>query len=130
MYVFFLRVTSFILLLRCCPAAKLLVFVAANYGDKDQSLILLLRLGTKKARHGPGCNKAITMLLSGLMLLPFSYCPAVSLFASWFLSGDDETRTRDLRRARAALSQLSYIPSSSGPGWTRTIDLSLIRGTL
>ena len=48
------------------------------------------------------------------------------------LNGDEETRTLGLRRARAALSQLSYIPSvfQGGPGWTRTNDLSLIRGTL
>ncbi len=49
--------------------------------------------------------------------------------------GDEEARTPDLRRAKAALSQLSYIPGQivqpkGGPGWTRTNDLSLIRGTL
>ncbi len=51
------------------------------------------------------------------------------------LNGDEEARTPDLRRAKAALSQLSYIPGhfvqpQGGPGWTRTNDLSLIRGTL
>ena len=66
------------------------------------------------------------------------------------LCGDEGTRTPDFRLAKAALSQLSYIPCSpkagasreytgpsarpilqqDGPGWTRTIDLSLIRGTL
>ena len=45
-------------------------------------------------------------------------------------NGDEGTRTPDLLRAREALSQLSYIPSSDGPQWIRTIDLSLIRGML
>ena len=31
-------------------------------------------------------------------------------------NGDEETRTPDLRRAKAALSQLSYIPSEK-PKW-------------
>jgi hypothetical protein len=47
--------------------------------------------------------------------------------------GDEGIRTPGLLRAREALSQLSYIPSSlkrDGPQWTRTIDLSLIRGML
>ncbi len=59
----------------------------------------------------------------------------------WVMSpayGDDGTRTHDLRLAKAALSQLSYIPvrdvpnpaGHSGPFWTRTRDLALIRGAL
>ena len=61
--------------------------------------------------------------------------------------GAEEIRTPDLRRAKAALSQLSYGPSGSGPApeepfapqlrvqnggpfWTRTRDLSLIRTAL
>lgn len=43
-------------------------------------------------------------------------------------------RTPDLRRARAALSQLSYGPRCPGPpggrAWTRTRDLGLIRAAL
>jgi hypothetical protein len=52
------------------------------------------------------------------------------------LDGDEGIRTPDLLRAREALSHLSYIPDSDvhclsdGPQWTRTIDLSLIRGML
>ena len=56
--------------------------------------------------------------------------------------GDEGTRTPDLRLAKASLSQLSYIPvlrlrsggaplrMISGPLWTRTTDLPLIRGML
>ena len=43
------------------------------------------------------------------------------------------TRTPDLRRARAALSRLSYGPASTragGRAWTRTRDLGLIRAAL
>ncbi len=48
------------------------------------------------------------------------------------------TRTPDLRRARAALSQLSYgplpewntAPPRGGRAWTRTRDLGLIRAAL
>ena len=49
------------------------------------------------------------------------------------------TRTPDLRRARAALSQLSYGPlpeaghgptADGGRAWTRTRDLGLIRAAL
>src|SRR3990172_1756160 len=58
--------------------------------------------------------------------------------------GAKRLRTADLRRARAALSQLSYSPgkpfadsralgfhpaSDGGPRWTRTTDLALIRRT-
>lgn len=51
--------------------------------------------------------------------------------------GDERDRTANLCLARAALSQLSYIPlqtgrikENGGPKWTRTTDLSLIRGML
>ena len=49
--------------------------------------------------------------------------------------GDERGRTANLCLARAALSQLSYIPHTKiheggGPKWTRTTDLSLIRGML
>ena len=33
------------------------------------------------------------------------------------LSGDEGIRTPDLRRAKAALSQLSYIPKLTGSRW-------------
>ncbi len=50
--------------------------------------------------------------------------------------GAEGIRTPDLRRAKAALSQLSYGPwifppaARSGPAWNRTRDLSLIRTAL
>ena len=55
--------------------------------------------------------------------------------------GDDRDRTGNLRLAKPALSQLSYIPAGGrvavrravafgGPKWTRTTDLALIRGAL
>src|SRR5262245_16026872 len=50
------------------------------------------------------------------------------------LNGDDRDRTGNLRLAKPALSQLSYVPFFAkpqaafiGPTWTRTKDLSLIR---
>ena len=51
--------------------------------------------------------------------------------------GADRDRTDDIQLAKLALSQLSYSPETrqsaslhGGPGWTRTIDLTLIRRTL
>ena len=57
--------------------------------------------------------------------------------------GDSGARTRSLRLAKPALSQLSYIPAANrrgrppararsvgGPGWTRTTHLTLIRRAL
>ena len=54
--------------------------------------------------------------------------------------GDSGARTRSLRLAKPALSQLSYIPNDSceellrerngGPEWTRTTHLTLIRRAL
>jgi hypothetical protein len=54
--------------------------------------------------------------------------------------GDSGARTRSLRLAKPALSQLSYIPnvraeercagSDGGPEWTRTTHLTLIRRAL
>ena len=55
--------------------------------------------------------------------------------------GDSGARTRSLRLAKPALSQLSYIPETGpgaaitsvgrgGPGWTRTTHLTLIRRAL
>ena len=59
-------------------------------------------------------------------------------------SGDDRDRTDNLRLARAALSQLSYVPECrtgqtsvwraavglNGCTWTRTTDLGFIRAAL
>ena len=48
--------------------------------------------------------------------------------------GADRDRTCDLLNANQVLSQLSYSPinasRSSGPAWTRTTDLILIRDAL
>ena len=48
--------------------------------------------------------------------------------------GDDGTRTRGIRLAKAALSQLSYIPrictAGSGPDWIRTNDPCVISTVL
>ena len=44
------------------------------------------------------------------------------------VGGAAGARTPNLRRARAALSQLSYDPG--GRAWTRTRDLGLIRAAL
>ena len=58
------------------------------------------------------------------------------------LGGDEGARTPDLRLAKAALSQLSYIPTSgkspvviptslhSGPDWIRTSDPCVISTVL
>jgi hypothetical protein len=51
-------------------------------------------------------------------------------------SGDDRDRTGNLRLAKPALSQLSYVPDAKrqaaliGCTWIRTKDLSLIRAAL
>ena len=52
-----------------------------------------------------------------------------------FSRGADRDRTDNLRRARAALSQLSYSPNElgfifCGAKWIRTTDLTLIRRAL
>ena len=54
-----------------------------------------------------------------------------------FCCGADRDRTCDLLNANQVLSQLSYSPinkifdsRSSGPAWTRTTDLILIRDAL
>lgn len=56
------------------------------------------------------------------------------------VNGDDRARTDNLRLARAALSQLSYVPlrvamqtllaTTNGRGRTRTSDLSFIRAAI
>ena len=45
--------------------------------------------------------------------------------------GGERVRTDDPLRARQVLSQLSYTPNlNGGPGWTRTIDLTIISRVL
>jgi hypothetical protein len=69
--------------------------------------------------------------------LTVSVYPFISTGTS-FVGGAEEIRTPDLRRAKAALSQLSYGPIiavtaiivTGGPWWTRTTDLGLIRTAL
>lgn len=60
------------------------------------------------------------------MLLPCAHLLRCS-------GGAEGIRTPDLRRAKAALSRLSYSPivkAASGRSWTRTTGLTLIRGVL
>jgi hypothetical protein len=50
-----------------------------------------------------------------------------------YTGGAEGIRTPDLRRAKAALSRLSYSPiwkTTCGRSWTRTTGLTLIRGVL
>jgi hypothetical protein len=64
--------------------------------------------------------------------------PAARATDSLDSGGDSGARTRSLRLAKPALSQLSYIPDrrparpdvDGGPGWTRTTHLTLIRRAL
>src|SRR5437867_1165938 len=81
----------------------------------------ILRVARKYLYKGPPRHRGATPLISG---------------------GDSGARTRSLRLAKPALSQLSYIParpdrvqarrarSVGGPGWTRTTHLTLIRRAL
>ena len=61
----------------------------------------------------------------------------VSAFLWWpSVNGDDRDRTGNLRLAKPALSQLSYVPgvlaavrpARGGPGWVRTADRVGVRG--
>ena len=56
------------------------------------------------------------------------------IFKKQKTGGADRDRTCDLLNANQVLSQLSYSPingsRSSGPAWTRTTDLILIRDAL
>ncbi len=64
--------------------------------------------------------------------MPRALCPN--------FGGGERVRTDGLLRARQALSQLSYTPdilsavalaeADGGPGWTRTIDLTIISRVL
>ena len=85
----------------------------------------------KTTRHiaGPFLSLAILPVLSFVTRL----VPSFALLLIFQPGGDEGTRTPDIRLAKAALSQLSYIPAFAcvcGPLWIRTTDLPLIRGML
>ena len=91
--------------------------------DSDLRMIRVLpRIVRTRLNGGPAKNHSISL-------------------PSWRASGGAEgIRTPDLRRAKAALSQLSYGPRArpafnltarvGGPAWNLTRDLSLIRTAL
>ena len=72
----------------------------------------------------------LKLIVSALTYLTLKIC--FSLYNFQRTSGGDErNRTADPLLARQVLSQLSYTPMIiGGPGWTRTIDLTLIRRAL
>ena len=58
---------------------------------------------------------------------------SILAFSSSQSGGDEGTRTPDIRLAKAALSQLSYIPwfwQGCGPDWIRTSDPCVISTVL
>jgi hypothetical protein len=85
-------------------------------------------------------------MLDVLLVLAFSFLTLRLESRRYRIGGAKRDRTADPLRARQVLSQLSYSPSvrlspltplsrlpsrqSGGPGWTRTTDLTLIRGAL
>ena len=80
-------------------------------------------------------------LVFRLPLYRYYAIPNVLCVYHLFNGGAKRVRTADLRLARAALSQLSYNPILfpaflfltqlyGGPNWSRTSDLTLIRGVL
>ena len=72
------------------------------------------------------------------LLISFNFVAYVDsivyLLIQKFSGGGKRTRTADILLAKQALYQLSYTPkhfiNESGPSWTRTRDLTLIRGAL
>jgi hypothetical protein len=110
-------------------------------------------------KTGPQRRTGVLPLRSGRLVCLACYRGSL-LCSAWTVAcvgGAEEIRTPDLRRAKAALSQLSYGPSGDlvfeyatalwtgangaspgaracewvgGPFWTRTRDLSLIRTAL
>ena len=72
------------------------------------------------ARHSAGPPINVRACIAKLPVLPNSVAskPCVVEFSLLLGSGGDEgIRTPDIRLAKAALSQLSYIPITSGPLW-------------
>ena len=80
-----------------------------------------------KTRPRQTCRASDAGNASFRMLLPCAHLLRCS-------GGAEGIRTPDLRRAKAALSRLSYSPivkmATSGRSWTRTTGLTLIRGVL
>ena len=81
------------------------------------------------------CKESI--LQFGKLYIPNSYSivkEQLQILLKYNFGGDNRDRTGDLRLAKPALSQLSYIPSfrlsDGGPKWNRTTDLTLIRRAL
>ena len=102
--------------------------IATNRADQER----------KHVGYAPARNQVrfVRPLLSGFYSSAF-----VSSIFRLFI-GDEGDRTLNLRLAKPALSQLSYVPGMHSPGadtaparrtgctWTRTMDLSLIRAAL
>ena len=64
------------------------------------------------ARSKPGCEQPQACPIA--ILLPCQVYEANLRLSSFDLSGDEGARTPDIRLAKAALSQLSYIPVTVG----------------
>jgi hypothetical protein len=64
----------------------------------------------KATRHTAGSENTHTMAQKMMLCLNHELSTQVHLILGQ-LCGDDGTRTPDIRLAKAALSQLSYIPS-------------------
>ena len=101
-----------------------------------------------------GWPHSVAKYAASVLRLLSGWSPSGRLWPELYVGGAEEIRTPDLRRAKAALSQLSYGPSrdlnsqyamalrltaillasrlqdGGGPFWTRTRDLSLIRTAL
>ena len=131
-----------------------LAFGLAEPGSADVSPVTVLDFVTHSDRRPifpykkrprlpePLLRTADTLKATAMLFRPCSLDPCSALGIPLYIStsgGDEGTRTPGLLRAREALSQLSYIPAlldpagcypSDGPQWSRTIDLSLIRGML
>ena len=107
--------------------------LACSYTTLIAAYHVLLRLLVP--RHPPYALISLTSLRS--WSAPKAYCfsalfDIVTLYNfQRTFGGDERNRTADPLLARQVLSQLSYTPTIiGGPGWTRTIDLTLIRRAL
>jgi hypothetical protein len=108
----------------CYPASRIRL-------SKSDRSVFALRESRLPAEAGAGPRYKIYRVLI-----------AEAIRLSLESGGDSGARTRSLRLAKPALSQLSYIPVSGeragelrsrkrgGPGWTRTTHLTLIRRAL